>query len=65
MARPRPPAGPRAVTLAERLRAGLRGDPDFAPDDLPAETPGVSEPGALFHLADAHGRRWRVRVNRV
>lgn len=59
------PAQPAALTLAQRLRSSLAHDPDFAPDDVPAETAGVSEPGAIFHVTDGQGRRIRVRVNVV
>lgn len=59
------PAEPPALQIAKRLREHMRSDPDFGPDDVPTETPGVSEPGAIFHLNDRHGGRYRIRVNRV
>lgn len=60
-----PPIPPAAVRLAQRLRAAVASDPEFAPDDLPAETPGVTEPGAIFHVSDAAGAIYRVRINRT
>lgn len=51
------------MLLAERLRAALMRDPDFKPDDVPQETPGVKAPGAMFHVTDADGRRYRIRAN--
>ncbi len=53
---------PAAVVLASRLQRGLRNDPDFSLDDVPILTNGDDEPGAMFHVTDAEGRRWRVRV---
>lgn len=55
---------PPAMALADKLRAGLQGDPDFKPDDLPTETPGIEEPGALFHVTAADGAVYRIRINR-
>lgn len=55
---------PAAMILAERLRAGVAKDPDYALDDLPTETSGVLEPGAMFHMTDASGARYRIRVIR-
>jgi hypothetical protein len=68
MARSKPQAAsarPAALILAERLRTAITGDPDFAVDDLPSETGKVIEPGAMFHVETADGRRYRVRVNRA
>lgn len=59
------PAQPAALMLAQRLRGALARDPDFKPDDLPAETGGVMEPGAVFHVTGADGRVFRIRVNRT
>lgn len=53
------------MSLASRLRDGLVGDPNFRPDDVPQETAGVREPGAIFHVTDGEGGRLRVRINRV
>lgn len=63
-ANPPPADRPTALRLAERLRAALAGDTEFAIDDLPAQTPGVREPGAMFHVQTAAGRRYRIRVIR-
>lgn len=60
-----PAAEAPALTLALRLRAALLDDPDYPPDDVPVETSGAIEPGAMFHAADAEGRLWRVRVIRA
>ena len=55
---------PPAQALADRLRAALDGDADYNADDLPTETDGAIEPGAMFHVSDQAGQVWRVRVIR-
>jgi hypothetical protein len=56
---------PPAMQLALKLRAALLDDGDFAPDDTPAETGIVLEPGSMFHVRASDGRIYRVRVNRT
>jgi hypothetical protein len=62
---PKPADKSSAMILAHRLREAMVNDPDFAPDDVPSETGGVYEPGAMFHLETSDGRRFRVRVIRT
>jgi hypothetical protein len=61
----RKPTEPAAVRLAQRLRDTLHGDPDWSPDDVPTETAGVMEPGAIFHVNDAQGHVFTVRIYRT
>jgi hypothetical protein len=49
------------MMIAERLKAGIAGDPDFDSFDVPIEAEGIGEPGALFHVS-VEGRTYRVRV---
>lgn len=56
---------PPALQIAHRLRAAMLDDPDFTPDDIPAETQGALEPGAIFQVVDPAGQVYRVRVNRI
>jgi len=51
-----------ALVLASRLQAWLRADPDFDLDDARTPTRGIDAPGAMFHVTDQEGRRWRGRV---
>lgn len=56
---------PPSLVIARRLRGVMVDDAEYGPDDVPAETPGAFEPGAMFHLETADGRVFRVRVNRI
>jgi hypothetical protein len=55
---------PGALPLAQAIHAAMRANPAYETDDIPSETAGVTEPGAIFHVTDADGRVWCIRVYR-
>lgn len=55
---------PTAMVLAARIRERMAKDPDFKTDDVPTQTAGVYEPGAVFHMIAPDGGAYTIRINR-